>query len=452
MKRIQLLTCLFVLGACSLYASQKQSQKNNQSTKGNKPAKGKGLARPTGKSKSFDKDDDLLNAIIKDPEHQEALKRKAESGIKEKSYTLSLEEVKDINLLGDLFDEFERVRDSADRKILLDKVKEVIIRAKNKQGVFKFQSSNGNTLLHEIVLMQDAELCKLLLENKIDINSTNLKRTTPLLAAAFQNSDQKIEIMKMLLEAKADPNLKNENEDGPLGVVASNGENQAVKLLLEHGADIDSQNIHGQTALMFAIKNNKKRTAKQLLAAKADPNLQDEDGNTALMFIVNGFMDSKSDEGLIRKILEAGADPFLKNKENLTALDLAKKQQLENEESIKFLAAAMEKRLVAMEMQSFDKKVPKLGIKKKLNEAVLTGQELKQIENNSQEADMPADTTAQAPFIIDALDDSVQPETESEVSADNWWPVGWGELEPMPKIWADDWDEEAIARFLSRNN
>lgn len=74
---------------------------------------------------------------------------------------------------------------------------------------------------------------KLLIENRLDVNSTS-KGMTPLQQAV---KDSQVAIVRSLLEAGANPNLQGDNEPYPLAIAIKKGHELIVHLLLLAGAD-----------------------------------------------------------------------------------------------------------------------------------------------------------------------------------------------------------------------
>jgi len=82
-----------------------------------------------------------------------------------------------------------------------------------------------------------------------------------------------------------------------------------VKTLLDHKADPNLCDANGVSALTKAMKNMSPHVGELLLECKGlDPNLQDCNRHTALAELVLFSYDSAK-EGLLRKLLRAGADP-----------------------------------------------------------------------------------------------------------------------------------------------
>jgi len=134
--------------------------------------------------------------------------------------------------------------------------------------------------------------------------------------------------VKVLLKYGADPNIQ--NRDGETALVrALSGGNTALKtfdivrMLLKKGADPNIEMYEGDTPLLIAFYRlgypfpfNPPRVTKLLLDSGANPNVQTRYGNTPLMLAgINKC------ESLIISLLEAGADPPVKNSEGKCFLD-----------------------------------------------------------------------------------------------------------------------------------
>jgi ankyrin repeat protein len=91
---------------------------------------------------------------------------------------------------------------------------------------------------------------------------------------------------------------------------------RVVDLLLDARADVNARDENGATPLISAWTYGED-AAPVLIARGADVNVQDNrHGDTALMVCRN--------PNVTRMLLEAGADPYARNSDNKTALDLAR--------------------------------------------------------------------------------------------------------------------------------
>lgn len=89
-----------------------------------------------------------------------------------------------------------------------------------------------------------------------------------------------------------------DSDESPLVFAAFLGRHAVVRLLLERGADPNAAGVRGgSTALVAAVKQGHEATAATLLAATADPSA---DSPLALAA-------AQGDEGMVRRLIEAGA-------------------------------------------------------------------------------------------------------------------------------------------------
>ena len=75
------------------------------------------------------------------------------------------------------------------------------------------------------------------------------------LRRACRQGDMKA--VRLALEAGANINCKGSNDDTPVMIASSFGENFVLKLLLENGADVETRSKSGTTAKHCILTNNK---------------------------------------------------------------------------------------------------------------------------------------------------------------------------------------------------
>jgi Ankyrin repeats (3 copies)/Sel1 repeat/Ankyrin repeat len=126
----------------------------------------------------------------------------------------------------------------------------------------------------------DFERVRVLLKGNPDLVSTKDKNgMTPLLLAAGAGH---ADVVKLLLASKADVNARGNNGLTPLFAAAALGHKDTVQLLLANQADVNAREDKGMTPLFVATFTGHADVVKLLLASKADVNAADNNGTTPL--------------------------------------------------------------------------------------------------------------------------------------------------------------------------
>jgi len=97
----------------------------------------------------------------------------------------------------------------------------------------------------------DAIAVNLFLQSGINVHARNKIGETALLAAAFGDYTEIIDLL-LANGADADVNTKRNEGQTPLMAAAVNGNRNTVRVLLAHGADVNTKDNSGFTALMYA--------------------------------------------------------------------------------------------------------------------------------------------------------------------------------------------------------
>lgn len=112
-----------------------------------------------------------------------------------------------------------------------------------------------------------------------DLNVANPRGHTPFILAAYYDQP---EVMHWLKQAGADVCAVDEQGSNAFMGVAFRGYDHLAEWLLEHtDCGVNYQNYAGQTALMMAALFGREAMIETLLEAGADPEIRDFQGNTA---------------------------------------------------------------------------------------------------------------------------------------------------------------------------
>ena len=150
--------------------------------------------------------------------------------------------------------------------------------------------ARGNTAIFYAIVGENTDFARMIVQALITkdatvVNAADNKKYTPLMYAALLN---RLGIMKDLIAAGANVQAKNDKNNTALLLVASDErEELGMTLVAAHvakKASVDGQNSQGVTALMIACSHGRLALAKALLQAGADPLLKNAVGCTALRY------------------------------------------------------------------------------------------------------------------------------------------------------------------------
>lgn len=113
----------------------------------------------------------------------------------------------------------------------------------------------------------------------------------------------------------------------PLHYAAGDGRLDAVKSLIGAGAEVDAREDTGQyTPLMFAAQRDDNiDIITALVEAGADVNLTNSKGDTPLFIATMSYGTSGIGAGILRYLLDHGADPHIKAADGDTVIDYVKR-------------------------------------------------------------------------------------------------------------------------------
>lgn len=153
--------------------------------------------------------------------------------------------------------------------------------------------------------------------------------------------DKKYDEVQSLIDRGADVNYISLMDSTPLQWAVIRNSIPTVNLLLDNGADVNLRPTNGHdTPLIHAIKLSNIEMIKLLIARHADINLKNELDQTPIFCACASFSyNYLSDEEIhkikrleiVKLLLEFGADPFIKNNEGVSAMDIIKRNSELNE-------------------------------------------------------------------------------------------------------------------------
>lgn len=202
----------------------------------------------------------------------------------------------------------------------------------------------GERPIHFAVRTNNLDIVKLLVTAGADIHSKNKDKQRPL-HIVCQEYDKNGKICKFLLEAGAEVDAKDTFHHTPLHYAVVNcHEFIIIELLLKAGANINAQSICESTPLHKAFDSFNLNIVKFLLDAGANPKLKNDEGDTPLYASLKEAYSGVS-VNLLKLMVEAGVDVNEYNEDGESALSLLIRS-LENnrkdereiiEESIRYL-------------------------------------------------------------------------------------------------------------------
>ena len=158
----------------------------------------------------------------------------------------------------------------------------------------------------------DVNAVKSYLKNKVDVNSRDWDKVTPLIAASGNGH---LGMVKLLISNKADVNLRDKDNITALMEAAMGGHKDVVDYLLSYGASVNVYAASGVSPLWLASSAGHSEVVKYLLAKKADPNNKRMDGITALAAASAG-----GHVEVARQLIKAGAEVNVRDKDGVTPL------------------------------------------------------------------------------------------------------------------------------------
>ncbi|XP_064092475.1 ankyrin repeat domain-containing protein 29-like [Macrobrachium nipponense] len=200
-------------------------------------------------------------------------------------------------------------------------------------GKINQASKDGGTALIVAAQCGHWDVVQELLRRGADPQSAMKDRATAVFVAA-QNGHTSV--VRTLLAAGAKANVRRLDGASPLWIASQMGHHAVVRLLLNHGTNVDICRHDGATPLFKAAHKGHVEVVHELLPYKPHLGLL-RNGESALhAAALYGHI------RVLRALVQAGADPGLKNDQGLTPIQIA--SQANHPEAVQLLKEALAKR------------------------------------------------------------------------------------------------------------
>ena len=177
------------------------------------------------------------------------------------------------------------------------------------------------------VKRDDPEAVESLLLRGFDANTVNPAGEAGLLLSI---RDQSLKVTRVLLNwPKTTMETRNDKDESPLMLAALKGLSEVCQQLIKQGADV---NKPGWTPLHYAATNGHLAVMDLLLENHAYIDAASPNGTTPLMMAAH-----YGTTPAVKLLLEAGADPLLKNNLGLTAIDFV--QRVNRQDAAELIAS-----------------------------------------------------------------------------------------------------------------
>ena len=167
------------------------------------------------------------------------------------------------------------------------------------------KDSHGNTPLHLAARSKNSNAMHVLLDACADVHAQDEGGWTPLHSAVFDH-EVNIDVPKILLNAGAKLNAQDKFGQTPLHLAANFDNPSLIASLVNEGAKLEARDEDGCTPLLAAAKseNSSVESIEALLNAGADPNVKDAKGKTAWEWAkeTHSFNDKDKDADVWRRL------------------------------------------------------------------------------------------------------------------------------------------------------
>jgi ankyrin repeat protein len=161
---------------------------------------------------------------------------------------------------------------------------------------------------------------RLITKHPEQVNARGGYNLFPLPAALYKIQ---LHVADLLYRHGAVVDVQGDDEDTPLHIASLDGQVDIMRWLLNHGADANAHSSGCFTPLIAAAHSGHLEAVQVLLEHCADINLQHFLGETALYCALTGHGSDEKVVEIVRRLLEHGADPNIRNKKHKIPLHQA---------------------------------------------------------------------------------------------------------------------------------
>ena len=175
------------------------------------------------------------------------------------------------------------------------------------------------------------EIKEFLVKNGTDeINKVDEHGIHPIWYVVSSRGKFNQDLLECLIICGMEINHPNRYGQTMLSWATESGFEELFIILMNFEPNLDKQDFTGNTALHEAVHFLRTEFVKVLLDAGADPNIKDKDGWTPLMLLAFGYRNQfilgqteQRERYVLKLLLRNDADYLLKNNEGKTAIDIA---------------------------------------------------------------------------------------------------------------------------------
>ncbi len=166
----------------------------------------------------------------------------------------------------------------------------------------------------------DADAAAVALWAGADLESRDERQRTALLLAV---TEERLDVARLLVALGADPDALDDRHDTPWLVTGVTGSVPMLEILLPAGPDLTIRNRFGGVSVIPAAERGHVDYVRRVVQTGIDVNHVNDPGWTALLEAVVYGDGSAPYQEIVRILLEAGAEPGIRDANGRTALDHA---------------------------------------------------------------------------------------------------------------------------------